>query len=104
MDSSSLKLLPIAMSFGNINSLQLDNIENRTGGTISSQPSGLNYEGGKISETLKRLIPAPITRDSITESDLGFKINEDIKSILGKFETRSKNIPQEEYLFEKYKN
>lgn len=104
VDSSSLKLLPIAMSFGNINSLQLDNIENRTGGTISSQPSGLNYEGGKISETLKRLIPAPITRDSITESDLGFKINEDIKSMLGKFETKSKNIPQEEYLFEKYKN
>ena len=103
VDTSALKILPIKMEYGNINSLQLDTIRNRTIEGEGMQPSGLIYDGGKISETLKKLIPTPISKTLIENTDLDKKIKEDLEKILPKFETKSKTIPEEERLFEKYK-
>lgn len=104
VDTSALKILPIKMDYGNINSLQFDSIRNRTIEGEGMQSSGLLYDGGKISETLKRLIPAPLSKTVIENSDLDKRIVEDLHTILPKFETKSKNILDEERLFEKYKN
>lgn len=104
VDSTALKIIPIKMEYGNINSIQLDNVRNRTIEGFGSQPSGLTYSGGKITENLKRIIPAPISKTMIESTDLNEKIQKDLYHVFPKFETTSKKIPEESVLFERYKD
>lgn len=90
VNSSALNVIPVTMQYGNINTLTSQIfLKNRTANS-GKGGTGLNYESGTISNTVRELIPAIINKAMIEDSKVAEKIVGDLQSILPKYTSRSK--------------